>query len=225
MAKAKDNIVMVRCGECGGGQRRHKICREFSHNWGDEESIWGNSTYQICQCLGCDSVRFRIETRCSEDLDHETGRLEASVKIYPEVDPSRRQPMKEHDQVPEKVSHIYVETVQALNAGALTLAGGGLRAIVEAICHQQGMSSKKPLVKKIDELVSRNILAKPQADLLHEERYIGNAALHEIDAPSRRDVEDGLQIVETLLNTIYLAPMTAKRLKRRREQKKTSTSP
>jgi len=52
--------------------------------------------------------------------------------------------------------------------------------------------------------VKQNLLAQPQADLLHEERYLGNAAVHEVEPPSRKDVEDGLAIVEAQSRTVRL---------------------
>ena len=52
--------------------------------------------------------------------------------------------------------------------------------------------------------MKQNLLAQPQADLLHEERYLGNAAVHEVEPPSRKDVEDGLAIVEAQSRTVRL---------------------
>ncbi len=133
---------------------------------------------------------------------------------------SKRQPIETRD-LPESMGHIYSETIIASNAGALTLAGGGLRAIVEAICIDRKVSGQD-LQKKIDDLVAKGLLAKPQADLLHEERYIGNAALHEILPPAKQEIEDGLVIVEGLMNTIYILPLRAERLHEKR-QKRTKT--
>ena len=176
-----------------------------------------NSIYQICKCRGCDTVRFRRESSNSEEIDWETGQSMSSVSIYPEFKPTNRNPL-EMDGLPDRVEHIYRETIKALNAGAFTLAGGGLRAIVEAVCIHQKVQGKN-LQQRIDHLASGGLLAKTQADLLHEERYIGNSALHEIAQPAQRDLEDGLQIVESLLSTIYIAPMKAERLKRQRLKK------
>lgn len=64
-----------------------------------------------------------------------------------------------------------------------------------------------------------NLLAQPQAELLHEERYLGNAAVHEVEPPARKHIEDGLTIVETLLNTMYIAPASAQRLREGRMSK------
>jgi hypothetical protein len=81
--------------------------------------------------------------------------------------------------IPVLVRKMYKETVDALNANIRTLAGGGLRATVEAICLDNNIEERN-LEKKIDELAKRNLLTTAQAELLHEERYLGNAALHEL---------------------------------------------
>jgi len=118
---------------------------------------------------------------------------------------------------------VYAETIAAFGAGALILTGAGLRAIVEAICIQQ-KAKGKDLQERIDALVETRLLAKPQADLLHEERYIGNSALHEIDPPSEKHVYLGLEIIEGLLNTIYVLPTKADELRAARAAKEASST-
>jgi len=110
------------------------------------------------------------------------------------------------------VGRVYGETIAAFGAGAPILTGAGLRAIVEAICIQQ-KAKGKDLQERIDALVETRLLAKPQADLLHEERYIGNSALHEIDPPSDKHLSLGLEIIEGLLNAIYVLPTKAGELR------------
>lgn len=127
--------------------------------------------------------------------------------------------------IPVSVWKMYKETIDALNANIRTLAGGGLRATVEAVCLDNNIR-EGGLQRKIDELAKQNLLTAAQAELLHEERYLGNSALHELETPAAQDIEDGLRIVEGLINTIYILPSKAKRLKARREAKKeTQTAP
>lgn len=212
-------IVSLPCAECGGGPRNHEVLRDYEKRWDDEESgEQGGSKYEICQCRGCETVRFRQESWSTYDIDPRTGESDTTVTVFPEVTGSERAPV-EVQGFPDAVGHIYLETVRAFNADALILAGGGLRAIVEAICINQKVGGDN-LQQKIDDLVAKGLLAKPQADLLHEERYIGNAALHEIAPPAKADIEDGLLIVEGLLNTIYTLPGRARRLRQKREKTK-----
>jgi hypothetical protein len=137
---AQPKIVKVTCTDCGGSPRNHDVLREFSDSWDDDENgEHGGATYQICQCKGCETVRFRKELWDTYDIDPETGDPEIYVSIYPAVLKSKRLSIETHD-LPKSVGRIYSETIVAFNAGALTLAGGGLRAIVEAICIDQKVS-------------------------------------------------------------------------------------
>jgi hypothetical protein len=95
-----------------------------------------------------------------------------------------------------------------------------LRAVVDALCTHKSVPGGN-LQEKIDILASQGFLATPQADLLHEERYLGSAALHEMVAPSKLDVRDGFDIIDTLLTTIYILPEKARRLRLKRTRQST----
>lgn len=226
MAKKSDSkVVKIACTNCGGdGLRNHSVLADTTvSETNDEAGFWLSTDYQICQCRGCDEVRFRSERVFSEDYDEEGNYLK-TVKVYPDQ-MKRGRPVSQELQDLSLVGYIYSETLIAYNNGAMILAGGGLRAIVEAICRDQSVPGDT-LQKKIDALVQKGLLAKPQADLLHEERYIGNTALHDVSPPPARDIELGLDIVEGLLSTIYLLPkkadaMRAARLKRKSKAKST----
>jgi hypothetical protein len=174
--------------------------------------------------MGCGSIRYRRYSISGDNLDEYNEPEPYNISVFPcdSSDTSLRTALDFGEDnsskplVPDAVNKMYRETVSALNVGARTLAGGGLRATVEAICITQGITNGN-LQNKIGELDKQNFLTKAQADLLHEERYIGNAALHELATPSKADIEDGLQIVEGLMNTIYVLPAKASRLRGRRE--------
>jgi hypothetical protein len=223
MAEAHPKTVMVPCGNCGGDHKRHDVLVEHSRNWSGQDpgDDCGGVHFQICQCRGCDRVRFRQED-WTETPEAEDDGYRSTVAVYPEADTSRHAPT-ETELLPSVVSRIYIETIRALNAGTLILAGAGLRAIVEAICKDQKVSGGN-LAEKIDDLVTKCLLAKPQADLLHEERFIGNAAIHELLPPSTRDLELGLSIVEGLVKTIYVLPIQAERLRKKRLDQKPPAS-
>jgi hypothetical protein len=176
--------LSIPCTRCGGNPRNHHILKEYINNWEIEEAgICGEEVYQICKCAGCNDIRFRIESSSSEDIDYETGEAEVFESIYPEAKEILRSPIDTFG-FPDPIARIYKDTVIAFDAGALILAGGGLRAIVEALCQDKKVPGGN-LQDKINNLAKQGFLAAPQADLLHEERYLGNAALHEIVAPSR----------------------------------------
>ena len=214
----KRQIVRARCQECGGGIRNHAVVIETSHTDGDDDvGIYVHFDYQVIRCLGCGMFRFREVYSNTEDVDDEMRPI-PRVSVYPEHSQDLRPAQKELAEIGGKVGRIYAETLKALNAGANTLAGGGLRAIVEGICLERGIQGRN-LQQKIDGLAEQGFLAKPQADLLHEHRFIGNSALHELEEPAQDDLLDAVDIVETLLQTIYILPKKADRMRKRRERR------
>ena len=212
----KREIVQVRCPECGGGLRNHVVVVETPHDDGnDDVGIYVHYDYQVVRCEGCGTFRFREVYTNSEDTDDEYKAI-PRISVYPEHTQELRPTQKELAAIGGKVGRIYSETLKTLNAGANTLTGGGLRAIVEGICEDRGIKGGN-LAQKIDGLASQGLLAKPQADLLHEHRFIGNAALHELEEPAQEDLLDAVDIVETLLQTIYILPKKAERMRKRRQ--------
>ena len=217
----KEETIWVTCAACGHQNRKHRILHEkIKHYYDDPDGPPINKEFhRFVECMGCESVKY---VASEIDLIDPDDDQEYDFKVYPDAPGTiqrRVATITEDEHIPESVWKMYKETIDALNADIRTLAGGGLRATVEAICIDSGIKNGN-LQDKINELSNRNLLTRTQTELLHEERYLGNAALHELETPSSRDIEDGLGIVEGLINTIYILPKKAERLKKRREAKK-----
>jgi hypothetical protein len=105
--------------------------------------------------------------------------------------------------MPEVVASIYSETCNAYRDGALTLAGIGFRATIEAICNDQDISGKE-LSVKINNLASKGLISKKDSARLHSIRFMGNDAAHDIKRPSIRSLDAALVIVEHLITTVYV---------------------
>jgi Domain of unknown function (DUF4145) len=224
----------VLCTACGHQNRNHRVLYEKRVEIYEDEPPLPPAViehHRLVQCMGCNSIKYVTSRSDYEGDDVPPGwNEETDLKVYPDAfgATQQRSPAINQDEatddegkllIPPSVWKMYKETLDALNANIRTLAGGGLRATVEAICLDNQIKDGG-LQSKIDELANRSLLTIAQAELLHEERYLGNAALHELTTPSAQDIEDGLQIVEGLINTIYILPSKAKRLKERREFKK-----
>jgi Domain of unknown function (DUF4145) len=116
----------------------------------------------------------------------------------------------------------------AFNNGSYILCAGGLRALVEGICAGQNIADGPrrnhttgeydrnrdtgeirrgtTLDCKIEALAERNILTVRQAQSLHEHRYLGNMALHELEIPTEAALESAVAIVEHILEGLYSIP-------------------
>lgn len=221
--RERDRIVQVQCPDCGGDYRKHDVLFEDTEASDPEDGYDWACVSQLVKCRGCDTVRLRVYEISEDNIDPYSGRPEPyNMRVYPQLIGEKHKPIDLND-VSKKVARIYTETIACLQAGAAILTGAGLRAIVEAVCLDQGVNGKN-LQERIDALARGGLLAKPQADFLHEARYLGNAALHEIEAPSEDEIQDGLTIIEGLLQTIYVLPIRAERLRATRESKKKSST-
>lgn len=210
--KTKDKIREVVCNRCDN-TTNHRVCSSVTFSWGNDD-IQGVDTHEIIRCLGCDSISFRIGSSNSEDFEpDDNGNL-----IYPETEeiyPSRlmgRVPLEDIYSLPDKVRSIYKETHAALCTKLKILAGVGIRALVEAVCSEEKAQGIN-LEKKIDDLVKKEVLTKRNAEILHKTRLLGNVAAHEVKAPSDSELDVAFDIVENLLETVYIIPKKAERLK------------
>jgi hypothetical protein len=148
-------------------------------------------------------------------------------------------PPKQYINAPDKIERLYKETVEAFNSYSLLFCAGGLRALVEGICAYQGVTEgprrdqntgefiKKrgtdeiakfdTLDCKIEGLAEKGILTIRQATMLHEHRYLGNKALHELDYPNKDALQVAIKIIEHVMDDLYSIPSQADGLKRIRE--------
>lgn len=210
--KTKDEIREVVCKNCDNATN-HKVCSSVTSSWGNED-IQGVDEYEIIRCLGCDGISFRIASSNSEDFEVDNEGNYSYLESQ-EIYPNRlmgRVPLKDIYSLPDKVRSIYTETHAALCTRLQILAGVGIRALVEAVCSEEKARGRN-LERKIDDLVKKEVLTKRNAGILHKTRLLGNVAAHEVKAPSSSELDVAFDIVENLLETVYIIPKKAERLK------------
>jgi hypothetical protein len=57
-----------------------------------------------------------------------------------------------------------------------------------------------------------NLIIQTEAEILHDLRFMGNKAAHEVKAHSTQELNLAFDVVEHLLKTVYILPEQAKRL-------------
>jgi hypothetical protein len=212
--KTKGESRTVDCRRCNG-QTNHTVCNSLGLAWEDYgANLQGTENYEIIRCLGCDNISFRIGFSNSEDIEYD---LEGN-SFYPETEklyPSRlksRTSLTDADSLPRKIRYVYTETHAALRIKLRILAGIGIRTLIEAVCLEEGAKGKN-LKTKINDLVKKEVLTKKNATILHKTRFLGNRTAHEIKPPSDPELDVAFDIVENLLETVYIIPEKAEQLK------------
>lgn len=215
--KKLNEIIDCPCGECKRSTR-HKVLTDIKL-MGREEADdalhygWDNE-YQIIQCQGCETIMFRQTHMNSEDMEYRQGpggvqsEYVTYEDYYPNPEKSRTGLSDDH-LLPEKLKRIYNETLSALNANNSVLAGIGLRAIIETVCKDQSATGHK-LYSQIDSLVVQSVLTKEGADILHKLRVLGNEAAHEVKPHSNVHLGLAFDVVDHLLQGVYILPYHAK---------------
>jgi hypothetical protein len=94
--------------------------------------------------------------------------------------------------------------------------GEGLRIPIPAPFCPPKLFFNKLLAGKIGELVVKGVLLKRDADYLHQHRFLGNEAVHEMEAPPAEESAIALEILEHLLTTIYVIPRLDRTLRKLR---------
>ena len=195
--------------------------------------------YQVIQCGGCESISFRHTSWFSEDADPMSGESGETERLYPKRG-LETLPTKPYYNVPSNLRRIYSELIDCFNNDSPTLCAAGLRAIVEGICAERGVvdgpveqtlkDGSKKIVRKddlrgrISGLQEKGLLTQTSSDTLHEHRYLGNDAVHQLARPSTDELRLAIEIVEHTLEQLYELPEKAEELKRAKalRQKKQS---
>lgn len=216
--------IKVYCNSCKL-KSNHEILSQQKRRIDDDDSgIAFFDTWQIIRCSGCETVSF-----CHSYYD--TDYLDETVKLYPVRSENTHQ-LKPYYNVPKIVRSIYRETIDAYNNDLNLLCAAGLRAVIESICNEEkiinGPSDRKnkagkiirsrDLAGKINGLEGKGIITKKQAIIIHEQRYLGNEAIHRFDAPSKKVLITAIEIIENILDSLYEINEKAGMLQFRREQ-------
>lgn len=158
--------------------------------------------HSVVKCRGCNTVSFRKVFHDYEGAYPEYNDewiVPKEIETFPKAEIGNLN--TKH--LPEIVESIYQETCSAYRDGALTLAGIGFRATIEAICNDQGVTGKE-LSTRINNLASKGLISKKDSTRLHSIRFLGNDAAHEIITPSKNSLQAALIIVEHLITTVYI---------------------
>jgi len=220
----EDTICRVLCISCKH-ETNHKVLYSLLLHGKEEfdECAWFEwvNEYQVIRCLGCDEISFRITKSDSESMNPETDEYDVEEILYPRRTKETING-KIYLNLPSTIKLLYQETIDCYNNNILLLCAAGVRSLVEGICQNKkimggnietikkdGTKEKKHsknLDGKINGLFEKGILTEENAKILHEHRYLGNEAVHELSMPSRSELELAITIIEHILDSIYEIP-------------------
>ena len=202
--------MKIFCHSCGKRTNHKILAKEEIKSHPNEAYHWGENHY-FSKCAGCDALSYAIAEWSEDDWNPFTGEMEYRWKNYPRG-ATARQPIDNVDELPPKIKAIYKELIGSMNAQLPVLTAIGLRALIEAICKDRGITASN-LEKLIDGLSTNGVFSKAQADILHSHRFLGNVAAHDITSAQPKELVAALDIAETVLRTIYVLPKLSQQIK------------
>lgn len=211
MNQAKNKVTKetIYCGECRR-TTNHVVLYVSNEKPEQQHDFLWSRTHYFAQCAGCDSYCYAIATETMESWNPDTEEMEPSWKLFP-TPVDGRSLMENNDLLPPRVSAIYREVIEVVNANLSLLSAIGLRMLIEAICKERKVAGSN-LQNRIDSLKAIGALSTSGADVLHKLRFLGNHAAHEIGIAQPGEILAALEIAESMLKIIYVVPHLAKKV-------------
>jgi len=204
-------IIWSDCRSCGSATR-HEVLNQHQLETGVDVYHECN-TWQIVSCLGCETValRHRYDDFENVSVDDEGNTYhETETNVYPKFIKNHRK-LTHAYYLPHLIRKVYLQTLAAYSENAYVLASIGLRATIEAVCGHLKLSGST-LEKRIDQLFRAGYVSNGDKKRLHAIRFLGNDAAHEIKEPKESELRVALEIVEHMLNSVFILERKAKSL-------------
>ncbi|HEV3300782.1 MAG TPA: DUF4145 domain-containing protein [Planctomycetaceae bacterium] len=233
----KDRIgrtEQVNCAVCKH-ETEHTIRDSYNTRWNDDEmQMDGGVTHEFLVCGGCKSGTYRTKHWSNQEPD-------TYERFYPPRHRDEEPPTHKLREFncfgcSDPIHESYCEVIEAINHDMPTLAAAGVRIVIERISKEQGIAdgplfktdgtprtdrAKKPLrgdnlEGRINGLAEHGQISRQQAAALHEIRFLGNDAVHEMGHIAMNDVIQAVGIVEHIMAQVYEQPAKAMALASRK---------
>jgi Domain of unknown function (DUF4145) len=202
-----EKTVRVHCNSCGR-ETKHAVRCAYTMVRGDyiediNSTLEEKETFETLQCLGCEEITVR------QSAEHEAYG-QAVPQFYPPRI-SRRTPAW-IDKLPHKIRKIVDEVYRALQANSPVLATMGARTILDLVILDK-VGDVGTFSEKLAALEQQGYVGRKNREFVLAALETGSAAAHRGIAPKVDDLNRVMDIVESLLESIYVLEEAAKHLR------------
>jgi hypothetical protein len=211
-------IIQAPCNDCGR-KTDHEVLKTHGKSGYDEESGTGwKIIYRMIECRGCHFISLERSFKTEEDPDGENEYFPPPI--------SRRKPSWIGElamnvpielDLPDLLDEIY----STLHANNRRLATMGARALLDIVITDK-VTDVGRFDQKLDAL-EKEFITKKQREFLEAALDAGNAATHRGHCPTAKQLDQVMDIVENVLQQIYVLPNAAKELKMATPPRKKAT--
>lgn len=203
-----DDTVRIHCNSCGRDTRHairssHTAVRDDLIEGAPGETFEEKTTLEILQCLGCEELSVR------ESAEHEAFGT-AIPRFYPPRISRRTPPWT--SKLPQAISAVVHEVYRALQADSPRLATIGARTVVDLVILDK-VDDVGSFAEKLTALESQGYVGRRNREFISAALEAGSAAAHRGVAPDIADLNRVMDIVESLLESVYVLEDAADRLR------------
>jgi Domain of unknown function (DUF4145) len=143
-----------------------------------------------------------MEDNYTADYMRQYGSADNQIyeSIYHPKRSSSNRPNKHFVNLPPRLNSLYSEVIKSNNEELHLLCAAGLRALLEGVCADKGIPGRN-LEDKIEGMKAS--LPESIVTNLHEFRFMGNRAVHELEHPKGYELGLALDVIEDMLNFYY----------------------
>lgn len=206
--KAKKKEEWTHCNKCGDNTKHRIVAVRVQDSSGETSDpnieVWSRTVYEMLECGGCESVILKRTSSFSEIDEIEETYFPPAV--------SRRLPAW-HESLSSDMQVLLKEIYTALHADSRSLAMMGTRALLDMLIVDK-VGDRGTFPQKLDALLAEGVIGKKNRDFLEAALDAGSAASHRGHQPSETAVSHVMDILENLLQAVYVLESAADELKK-----------
>ncbi len=224
---ATTKICKSDCNICHT-QTRHDILYEKSDRGTDTDedndnfSIDWKITWQVIQCRGCESISMKRESRDSESVDERGYEQVSTTYLPPRI--FRKYPAWLKNNVfgrtcPDEVKKLMDELYISLQNDCCASATMFVRAIFEHTMIDE-VGDKGTFSKNLNEFENSGFIGKKHREVVSSMLEAGHASSHRAFIPIKEDIVTLVDILEGILEVVYVQVPKAHDLEKRIPKRK-----
>lgn len=205
--ETKHNLISVHSRYVSGDQIQHFELSEWAESPDFNEMGSCNTVYQyqLWACRGCDTATLQESCTHRMLINENDNRKSFWIYTFHPKRAAEQRVSKNFVSLPPNLWIIYYEIIDSFNSQAEILTAIGLRALLEGICIDKGITDKAAwgLQAKLKALDQGQHLPSSVVKGLEGFKFIGDEAAHKLERPGMRNLSIAIDVMEDLLGFLY----------------------
>ena len=213
MAETEGSTVWIHCNDCRSRTKHILVKRIRSSGEDNDQGFRWSTTWDVLQCRGCEEVVLRRVFWFSENENEQENFFPPRVSRWT---PSWAAFL------PSDIKRLLEEVYRALQADSSSIGMMGARSIIEATMISK-VGDLGTFADNLKGMEEAGVLSRTNRQFLEVALDAGNATIHRGHRPDADQLNTVMDIVENLLQSVFVLEKPTKRLKGaipRRKRKK-----